>query len=98
MPAELFELEMLGDVFERRYRKMRPDVEAMPWGTLELSSMSPASVPIRATQLDRSGVPGAPDRRRLLRRAPPPARRGARSRSSLIALGTRASPSTRWCT
>ncbi len=43
MPAELFELEMLGDAFERRYRKMRPEVEAMPWGTLDLRTMSAAS-------------------------------------------------------
>lgn len=34
--AELFELEILGDATERRYRKMRPEVEAMPWGTLDL--------------------------------------------------------------
>ena len=32
--AERFELELLGGVFERRYRKQRPEVEAMPWGTL----------------------------------------------------------------
>ena len=31
----LFELRMLGDATERRYRRMRPEVEAMPWGTLE---------------------------------------------------------------
>ena len=43
MPAELFELEMLGDVFERRYRKMRPEVQAMPWGTLDLTKMTPES-------------------------------------------------------
>jgi hypothetical protein len=41
---ERFELEMLGDVFERRYRKMRPEVEAMPWGTLDLATMSAESV------------------------------------------------------
>jgi hypothetical protein len=38
--AELFELEMLGGTFERRYRKARPEVESMPWGTLDLSRMS----------------------------------------------------------
>jgi hypothetical protein len=31
---ELFELEMLGGATERRYRKARPEVEALPWGTL----------------------------------------------------------------
>jgi hypothetical protein len=35
----LFELEMLGDGVERRYRKMRPEVEAMPWGTLDASKV-----------------------------------------------------------
>ncbi|MBX7195652.1 MAG: hypothetical protein K1X94_26585 [Sandaracinaceae bacterium] len=31
----LFELEMLGGSWERRYRKLRPEVEDMPWGTLD---------------------------------------------------------------
>lgn len=31
---ELFELEVLGGATERRYRKARPEVEALPWGTL----------------------------------------------------------------
>lgn len=35
--AELFELELLGGATERRYRKMRPEVEAMPWGTMDFS-------------------------------------------------------------
>ena len=35
--GELFELEMLGGTVERRYRKSRPEVEAMPWGTLDAS-------------------------------------------------------------
>jgi hypothetical protein len=35
MVAELFELELLGGGIERRYRRMRPEVEAMPWGTLD---------------------------------------------------------------
>jgi hypothetical protein len=37
--AELFELEMLGGSFERRYRKARPEVDSMPWGTLDLSNV-----------------------------------------------------------
>src|SRR3954471_6137571 len=40
MSVELFELEILGGGIEKRYRKMRPEVEAMPWGTL-----SPADYP-----------------------------------------------------
>jgi hypothetical protein len=39
--GELFELELLGGATERRYRKMRPEVERMPWGTLDLSQSSP---------------------------------------------------------
>jgi hypothetical protein len=34
---ELFELEMIGGAFEKRYRKLRPEVETMPWGTLDPS-------------------------------------------------------------
>jgi len=33
--GELFELEMLGGSWEKHYRKLRPEVEAMPWGTLD---------------------------------------------------------------
>lgn len=39
--GEVFELEMLGGAVERRYRKMRPEVEAMPWGTLDVSGVPP---------------------------------------------------------
>ncbi len=35
-PSARFELDMLGAAFERRYRKLRPEVEAMPWGTLDI--------------------------------------------------------------
>lgn len=35
LPGELFELEMLGGGWEKRYRKLRPEVEDMPWGTLD---------------------------------------------------------------
>jgi hypothetical protein len=34
MALELFELSMFGGGIERRYRKARPEVEQMPWGTL----------------------------------------------------------------
>jgi hypothetical protein len=37
--GELFELEILGDAVERRYRRMRPEVAAMPWGTLDASKI-----------------------------------------------------------
>lgn len=35
MTEELFELELVGGATLRRYREMRPEVEAMPWGTLQ---------------------------------------------------------------
>jgi hypothetical protein len=54
MGAELFELEMLGDAFERRYRKARPEVEAMPWGTLD-----PTRIPAEALVLARKAWTGA---------------------------------------
>ena len=44
MESELFELELLGGAIERRYRKMRPEVAEMPWGTLDLSLYSPESL------------------------------------------------------
>lgn len=37
--AERFELELLGGAVERRYRRARPEVEAMPWGTLDLRGL-----------------------------------------------------------
>jgi len=35
---------MLGGSFERRYRKARPEVESMPWGTLDLSGVPEADL------------------------------------------------------
>jgi len=32
---ELFELSLLGGAAERRYRRLRPEVEDLPWGTLD---------------------------------------------------------------
>jgi hypothetical protein len=40
MTEELFELELLGGNTEHRFRRMRPEVESMPWGTLDLSGAS----------------------------------------------------------
>jgi hypothetical protein len=37
MTEELFELELLGGSIEREYRRQRPEVEAMPWGTIDTS-------------------------------------------------------------
>jgi hypothetical protein len=38
--GECFELEICGGKTERRYRNMRPEVEAMPWGSLGGIAMS----------------------------------------------------------
>lgn len=46
---ELFELEMLGGTTERRYRKLRPEVDALPWGTLD---------PTRFARSDRADARG----------------------------------------
>jgi len=42
--GETFELFMLGGATEKRYRKMRPEVLALPWGTLDASQFDPALV------------------------------------------------------
>jgi hypothetical protein len=85
--AELFELEMLGGPTERRYRRMRPEVEAMPWGTMDLSAASPdALVAARrawtgaAYQEHRTGVGCAATLRALLE---------ARAPIDLVALASR---------
>jgi hypothetical protein len=41
---ELFELELVGGAIERRYRAMRPEVEAMPWGTIRPDDHPPELV------------------------------------------------------
>ena len=38
--SEIFELELLGGGVEKRYRAERPHAEPMPWGTLDVSSLS----------------------------------------------------------
>jgi hypothetical protein len=45
--SETFELFMLGGATEKRYRKMRPEVEALPWGTLD-GSKYPADLTLAA--------------------------------------------------
>ena len=39
MAGELFELELFGGGVEKRYRKMRPEVMQMPWGTIDTSKI-----------------------------------------------------------
>ena len=82
-----FELEMLGGAVEKRYRRMRPEVETFPWGTLDLSGV-PADELVRARlawtsaayQEHRTGV-GVTEALRLLMQAQAPL--------DLIALGSR---------
>src|SRR6185503_2644372 len=37
--ADIFELELRGGGSERRYRRMRPEVERMPWGTIDIAGV-----------------------------------------------------------
>jgi len=39
VPKERFELSMYGEGVERRYRRMRPEVAAMPWGTFDTTGL-----------------------------------------------------------
>jgi hypothetical protein len=41
MKDELFELSLLGGALERRYRKLRPEIERIPWETLERATWTP---------------------------------------------------------
>ena len=76
--GDLFELELLGGATERRYRKLRPEVEAMPWGTMDLSSSAPDDLVVArrawtgaAYQEHRTGVACAATLRALIEaRAP----------------------------
>jgi len=70
---ELFELEMLGGGTERRYRKARPEVEALPWGTLDPGQHSAADLidarmhwTLAAFQEQRTGAACAETVRALL--------------------------------
>ena len=38
-PLVRFDLELLGGAFERRYRRIRPDVEALAWGSLDTTGL-----------------------------------------------------------
>src|SRR5258706_9641566 len=87
MTAELFELELFGEGVERRYRKMRPEVEAMPWGTLDLRGVPEETIvtarkawTTAAFQEHRTGVACSMTLRALLE---------ARAPLDLVALATR---------
>jgi hypothetical protein len=50
LAQELFELELYGDNVERRYRRMRPEVEAMPWGTFDTAGLPENAVTLARKQ------------------------------------------------
>ncbi len=76
--GELFELELFGEGIERRYRRMRPEVEAMPWGTFDTKPIREAALVIArkqwtlaAFQEHRTGIACAATLRALMEcRAP----------------------------
>jgi hypothetical protein len=83
----VFELELFGEGVERRYRKMRPEVEAMPWGTLSLDGLPQQDVlqarkqwTGAAFQEHRTGIACAATLRALME---------ARAPVDLIAIATR---------
>jgi hypothetical protein len=87
MAEELFELELLGGPVETRYRRVRPEIEAMPWGTLDVSRHPPALVAAArdswtraAFQEHRTGIAMALTLKALME---------ARAPLDLIALATR---------
>jgi len=84
---EVFELELIGGGMERRFRKMRPDVEQLPWGTLDPKDFPPALVLAARTawtraafQEHRTGIACALTLKVLME---------ARAPIDLIALATR---------
>ncbi len=85
--GELFELVMLGGPVERRYRRLRPEVEALPWGTLVPGSQSPELIyrarrswTEAAFQEHRTGIACSAALKALI---------AARAPLDLIALGSR---------
>jgi len=86
-PTELFELSMLGGAAERQYRRLRPEVERMPWGTLDPSRHPPSLVQaarrswtLAAFQEHRTGAACAATLQALI---------AARAPVDLVAMATR---------
>ncbi len=85
--TELFELSMLGGAVERRYRRLRPEVETLPWGTLDVTKYSLEVLAIARTtwteaafQEHRTGAACAATLKALI---------AARAPLDLIAMATR---------
>jgi hypothetical protein len=92
---ELFELELYGDNVERRYRRMRPEVEAMPWGTFDTRGLPEAAVTLARKQWTSAAS------RSTARRSPAPRHCGRSSNAARRWISSRwraASRSTRWST
>ena len=71
MTPETFELFMHGGATEKRYRKMRPEVEKLPWGTLDPSKFdAPLVLEARKswTSLRIRSIAPAPRARRPFKR------------------------------
>ncbi len=84
---ELFELSLLGGAAERRYRRLRPEVENLPWGTLRPHEHAPEVVAVArrvwteaAFQEHRTGAACAATLKALI---------AARAPLDLIAMATR---------
>jgi hypothetical protein len=87
MAREPFELGMLGGALEKRYRRLRPEVETMPWGTLDPARYAPELVQaarqswtLAAFQEHRTGAACAATLEALI---------AARAPVDLIAVATR---------
>jgi hypothetical protein len=85
--SELFELCMLGGSVERRFRRMRPEIERLPWGTLRPADHAPDLViaarkswTLAAYQEHRTGAACAETLRALI---------AARAPVDLIGVATR---------
>jgi hypothetical protein len=78
LTGELFELELLGGNTERRFRRLRPEIEAMPWGSMDTSTATEDALVLArkawtgaAYQEHRTGVACATTLRALIEaRAP----------------------------
>ncbi|CAN5139745.1 hypothetical protein BH09MYX1_BH09MYX1_05460 [soil metagenome] len=87
MTTDTFELFMLGGATEKRYRKMRPEIAQLPWGTLDPSSFPPDLVlaarkswTLAAYQEHRTGAACAETLQAMI---------GARVPVDLVAVATR---------
>lgn len=86
-PLEPFELSIYGGAVERRYRRLRPDVDKLPWGTIRTDAYAPHVVELArrtwteaAFQEHRTGVACAASLKALMM---------ARAPLDLVAMASR---------